>query len=231
MKFTFFIAALGAFFIILVCSGCTSSTQRPPETITPAPVMTTLPVPTSVPVPAGPYPDALTAGQYATFGSGNKLGNATVFKYEIRPEYTWTAPSFNSPREQAASSQPNEMVTGYNLAKPDEGDAFLFIYIRVINNGNTAIYAPSASQFVVISDGKVFNYTPVHGPDVVIDKVSGTQYDYQIGRGGEVGYVQPGESNRAEGYLIYEVPAAIPLQDTYVVANLDYRNQAVWKLG
>jgi hypothetical protein len=70
---------LGAFFIILVCSGCTSSTQRPPETITPAPVMTTLPVPTSVPVPAGPYPDALTAGQYATFGSGNKLGHATVF--------------------------------------------------------------------------------------------------------------------------------------------------------
>jgi len=205
MKFAFAIAGLGAFFIILVCSGCTTSPQGLPGTSTPTTVMTTFPVPTSVPIPAAPYPDALTAGQYATFGSGNKQGNATVFRYEIRPEYTWTAPSFNSPREQAASSQPNEIVRGYNMEKADEGDTFLFIYIRVINNGNTAMYAPSASQFVVISDGKVFNYTPVHGPDVIIDKVSGTQYDYQIGRGGEVGYVQPGESNRAEGYLIYKV--------------------------
>ncbi len=66
---------------------------------------------------------------------------------------------------------------------------------------------------------------------MVIDKVFGTQYDYQIGRGGEVGYVQPGESNAADGYLIYEVPAPVIPATTYVVSNLDYQNQAAWKLG
>jgi hypothetical protein len=34
----------------------------------------------------------------------------------------------------------------------------------------------------------------------------------------------------AEGYLIYEVPAALTPQDTYVLVNLDYQNQAVWRL-
>ncbi len=93
------------------------------------------------------------------------------------------------------------------------------------------MYAPSAQQFVVSGNGKVYNYTPVQSPDVVIDKVVGTQYDYQIGRGGEVGYIQPGESNRAEGYLIYEIPAALTPREIYVLVNLDYQNQAVWSLA
>jgi hypothetical protein len=61
--------------------------------------------------------------------------------------------------------------------------------------------------------------------------VTGTQYDYQIGRGGMVGYVQPGESNAADGYLIYEIPASFMPATTYVVSNLDYQTKAVWKLG
>ena len=67
--------------------------------------------------------------------------------------------------------------------------------------------APAAQQFVAYTGGKTYSYSSVDSSDVVIDKASGTQYDYQIGRGGEVGYVQPGESNAADGYLIYEVPA------------------------
>jgi hypothetical protein len=84
---------------------------------------------------------------------------------------------------------------------------------------------------VVNSNGTLYNYSPVHSADVIIDKVPGTQYDYQIGRGGIVGYIQPGGSNAADGYLIYEVPVAFDPNTTYVVSNLDYQNQAVWKLG
>ncbi len=92
------------------------------------------------------------------------------------------------------------------------------------------MYAPSAQQFVVNTGGKAYNYTPVHSSDVVIDNVSGMQYDFQIGKGGVVGYVQPGDSNSADGYLIYEIPATFSPENTYVISNLDYQNQAAWKL-
>jgi hypothetical protein len=77
----------------------------------------------------------------------------------------------------------------------------------------------------------MYNYTSVHRPDVVIDRVSGTQYGYQTGQGGTVGYIQSGEGNRADGYLIYELPASFSPNTTYVVANLDNQNKAEWKLG
>jgi hypothetical protein len=235
MKFFFPVATIGFLVIILFCSGCVnSSPQVPLQTTVPAPSATTASPGGSTPVPTtatAVYPGALSLGRYATFGSGSQTGEATVYASEIRPNYTWTAPSFNSPGEQAASSPPNEIERGYNLEKPGEGYTFLFVYVRVNNTGSSAVYAPSASQFVVYNKGILYNYTSVHGPDVVIDTVSGTQYDYEIGRGGAVGYIKPGTSNEAEGYLIYEVPAAIYPPDTYVVVNLDYRNQAVWRLG
>ena len=235
MKFFFTVATTGVLFIMLFCSGCSNtSPQVPLQTTVPAPSITTAPPVISTPAPTPAtvvYPEALPIGQYATFGSGSQLGEVTVYRYVIKPNYNWTAPSFNSPREQTAASQPNEVQRGYNLEKPNEGDTFLFVYVRVNNTGSSAVYAPSASQFVVYNKGILYNYTSVHGSDVIIDKVSGTQYDYQIGRGGAVGYIQPGDSNKAEGYLIYEVPAAISPPDVYVVVNLDYRNQAVWRLG
>lgn len=114
---------------------------------------------------------------------------------------------------------------------PVKENTFLFIFIRVENVGTMAVNTPLANQFVVYSDGKMYNFTSVHRPDVVIDRVSGTQYGYQIGQGGTVGYIQSGEGNRAEGYLIYEIPASFSPNTTYVVANLDNQNKAEWKLG
>ncbi len=179
---------------------------------------------------AVPFPNALALNQYASFGSGERQGKGTVYRYEVRPTYTWTSPSWNSPREQVATSQPLELQPGYNIETPKPGNTFLFVYVRVANTGIKAVNAPAAQQFVVYTGGKT-SYSSVHSSDVVIDKVFGTQYDYQIGRGGEVGYVQPGESNAADGYLIYEVPAPVIPATTYVVSNLDYQNQAAWKLG
>ena len=117
------------------------------------------------------------------------------------------------------------------MEKPQEGNIFLFVYVRVMNPGKNAVFAPSAKQFVLNSNGAIYNYSPVSGADVVIDKITGTQYDYQIGRGGTVGYIQPGDSNKAEGYLIYQIPATFSPKTTFIVSNLDYQNQAVWRLG
>jgi hypothetical protein len=235
MKFSHFSAAIGILLAVLLCSGCMNATpQGPSQTTAPATVFTTLPPTTAtiVPTPAVTvYPGALALGQYATFGTEGRQAKASVIKCEIRPTYNWTAPTFNSPGSQSAASGPNEVQRGYTTQKPKAGNTFLFVYVSLVNTGSAAIYAPSASQFVASANGIVYNFTSVQGSDVVIDTVPGTQYDYQIGRGGQVGYIQPGESNKADGYLIYEVPAAISLKDAYVLVNLDYQNRAVWRLG
>jgi hypothetical protein len=228
MKFIYTIAVFGVLFFVLLFSGCTS-TSPPVQTPTSVPTTTVVklsPTPTAV-----PFPNALSLNEYAAFGSADKIGQATVYGFEIKPNYNWTSPSWNSANEQAAASQPLELQRGYTMEKPQESNTFLFVYVRVLNTGKNAVYAPSAKQFVLNSNGTLYNYSPVHGSDVIIDKVPGTQYDYQIGRGGTVGYIQPGESNRADGYLIYEVPATVSPKTTYVVSNLDYQNQAVWRLA
>jgi hypothetical protein len=229
MKIGYTISFFGVLFIVLLFSGCTSTSPQIPA-LTPVPttaaVVILSPTPTAV-----PFPNALALNESATFGSADMIGKASVYGYAIKPNYNWTSPSWNSPGEQAAASQPLELQRGYTMEKPHEGNTFLFVYVRVLNPGKNAVYAPSAKQFVVNSNGTLYNYSPVHSADVIIDKVPGTQYDYQIGRGGTVGYIQPGESNAADGYLIYEVPAAFSPNTTYVVSNLDFQNQAVWKLG
>ena len=230
MKVMYTIAVFGVLFFVLLFTGCTS-TSPPVQTQTSVPTIAVAalsPIPTATAVP---FPNALSLNQYASFGSGNAQGKATVYRFEVKPNYNWTSPSWNSAHEQAAASPPLELQRGYNMEKPQEGNTFLFIYVTVQNTGSSAVYAPSAKQFVVISDGKAYNYSSVHGPDVIVDTMSGTQYDYQIDSTGAVGYLQPGESNKADGYLIYEVPASFSPDTTYVVCNLDYQNRVAWKLG
>jgi hypothetical protein len=231
MKISNTITFFGLLFLVLLFSGCTGTTP-PVQLPTSIPTTPTTVVVILSPTPAtDPFPNALILDEYATFGSADMIGKATVYGYDIRPSYNWTSPSWNSPQEQGAASPPLEIQHGYTREKPHEGNTFLFVYIRVMNTGKNAVYAPSAKQFVVNVNGTLYNYSPVNGSDVIIDKIPGTQYDYQIGRGGTVGYIQPGASNLAAGYLIYEVPATLSPNTTYVVSNLDYQNQAVWKLG
>lgn len=196
MKFTHFSAAIGILLMVLFCSGCMNTTpQSPSQTTVPSPVLTTQQPTTATLVPAPAvtaYPGALAPGQFATFGSEGRQAKATIYKNEIRQNYNWTSPTFNSPGSQSAASRPNEVQRGYTTQTPKAGNTFLFVYVSLVNTGTAAIYAPSASQFVVSANGIFYNYTSVQGSDVVIDTVPGTQYDYQIGRGGLVGYIQPG---------------------------------------
>jgi len=226
MKWSFVISASSILLIVLLCAGCANSQPAPAET--PAPVETPA---TAVPTTAAPFPNALSLGEYVSFGAGDMQGNATVVRYAIRPNYTWTSPSFNSAAEQKSATGPGGVVQGYNTETPKTGDEFLFVYLKLVNTGSMAVYAPSPSQYVVYANGIRYNYTSVHGADAVVDGVAGGQYDYQIGKGGVGGYIQPGASNAVNGYLIYEVPDSIVPQDTYLIADLDSRTEAVWKLS
>jgi len=228
MKFFLTLTTVGLLFLVLIFSGCTGSSQPLPAQ---TPVHSTpVVIPSLTPTPV-PFPNAVGLNQDVRFGSGNGQGSATVYRYEIRPNYNWTAPSWNSPAEQVAASQPLELQNGFNMEKPQEGNTFLFLFVRIENTGTRTMNAPSAHQFVVYSAGKMYNYTSVHSSDVVIDHVPGSQYGYQFGQDGTVGFLQPGESNRADGYLIYEIPASFSPGATYVVCNLDSQTQAAWKLS
>lgn len=220
------IAIAGVFFIVILFCGCASTSPKSPV---PASVPLTPVIPSPTPTHE-PFPNALSLNTASTFGPADMTGQVMVTKYMIKPNYNWTSPSWNSPREQAAASPPLTLQRGYNMEKPHEGTTFLFVFIRLVNTGSKAIYAPSPQQFVINGDGEVYSFRSVSGADVTIDGVLERQYDYLIGKGGTGGYVQPGESNKVEGYLIYEVPAALSPEKMYLVGNLDYQTRAVWKL-
>jgi len=215
--------------VLLCCAGCTSPTQT---AATPVPTTLTMAMTTATPVPsATPYPGALALDTKAPFGIGGKNGTATVYKAETRSGYTWTSPSFNSQKEQALTGEALGTQKGYNTEQPGAGNTFLFVYVRLADTGKDNIVAPSPGQFIVTYKGNDYQYRPIASSDVTIDGVRGTQYDYQIGKGGVSGYVQPGESNAADGFLIYEVPASIDLTKAYVVITLDSQHTSAWQLA
>ena len=196
---------------VVLFAGCTSTsppaqvtTIVPTETVVPTTSVTLSPTPTAV-----PYPNALALNTYASYGKYEVQGKATVLRYFMTPTYNWTSPTFNSAREQAAASGPFDTQRGFNMEKAPDGTTFLFIFVRVTNTGTKAVYAPSAQQFTVVIDGKLYSYTPVHSSDVVIDKIFGTQYDYQIGPGGTVGYLQPGDG---KPHLFFSSPGRTSAQ-------------------
>ena len=213
--------------LLLFTCGCTST--APP---TPAPV-TSVATPVITPAVAAPapYPDALKLNQQAPFGSGDRTGQATVYRSAVKQNYTWNSPSWNSPREQAASGPLLETQKGYNTATPRTGNAYLFVFIRAAGTGSSAAYAPSPRQCVVSINGQTYAYQTVASADVTISGILQKQYDFLLGKGGTGGYIQPGASNTVDGYLIYEVPAPVVPEKTYLLCNLDQQTQAVWKLG
>jgi hypothetical protein len=232
MKSIYTIAVFGVLFLVLLSSGCASTS---PAVQTPTAVPTAVPTTAAVKLAptqvANPFPNALALNEYAAYGDEKQNGKATVYKYSVKPTYRWTDPSWNSPREMLDASQPLELQRGYNLEKPQQDrHTFLFVNIRVINTGQKTIFAPSAKQFVVYTNGQTYSYSSVHGSNVIIDNVLDSQYRFQRGQRDPIEYIQPGDSP-LEGYLIYDIPASFSPDTTYVVANLDYKNSAVWKLG
>jgi hypothetical protein len=213
--------------VLVVFAGCAGTA---PQTTTPAPVVVTT---TAAPVPeATVYPGALALNTEVPFGIAGRNGTATVYKAEIRSTYQWASPSYNSARDQEKAGESLYATQhGYNTEKPKEGNTFLFVYVRLANTGKENIVVPSPNQFIVNAGGKTYTYSSVAGSDVTVSTVRVGQYDYQIGRGGVAGSLQPGASNAADGFLIYEVPSSTDLANAAMVITLDPEHTSAWKLG
>jgi hypothetical protein len=215
-------------------AGCTGTS---PQATTPAatPVPTSLPATTAAVAAAEPtatpYPGALALNFDAPFGTGGKNGTATAYKVLVLNEYSWTSPSFNSVHAQPLAGTGTDTQKGYNTEVPAAGNVFLFVYVRLADTGTASMIAPSPNQFIVHYAGRDYAYRSLEGNDVTIGSIRGTQYDYLIGKGGVAGYIQPGASNAADGFLIYEVPASIDLRHAWMVVTLDSGHSAAWALG
>jgi hypothetical protein len=221
------LAVFGVLVIFLLFAGCTSTTphvQKP----TYAPTTTVALTPATTPPPL--FPNALALNETVQFGSGNKQGEATVYNYEVLSNYNWTSPERNNPYQEVAAG-PSGIENGYNTETPHEGNTFLFVFVKILNTGKDAIYAPSANQFVVYSNGAAYNQSSIPTSGVTINQVSGTQFVDLTGSGGTVGVVRPGEGNALDGYLIYQIPSSFSPNATYVTCSLDFVNQSVWKLS
>jgi hypothetical protein len=229
MKPYYALCLLGVAAVLVFCAGC-AGTSSPAAT--PVPTTPVVSVTTATPTPtATPYPGALSLGADAPFGIGGKTGSVRVYKADLMADYSWTSPSFNSPSEQRLTGEALETQKGYNTQKPSDGNAFLFVFVKLTDTGSDSIVAPSPAQFMVNYNGNNYQYQSLPGPDVSIGGVRGTQYDYVIGKGGVSGYILPGESNAADGFLIYEVPASIDLTKASMVITLDAQHTTAWQLG
>ena len=237
MKYAYILGILLIAIALVFCAGCTNSqsvnTQSaPPQTdgLTPTQLPAIATIETPVPTPT-PYPNALAMNQQATFGKTDRTGTSTVNKIKLVQDYSYSDPTFNSPREQPQAGDPLSTQMGYNTKKPAAGNAFLFVYVRITDTGTKGLVAPSPKQFTVNYDGKDYSYSSIVSSDVTLGEIQSPQYDYAIGRGGEAGYINPGDSNAADGYLIYEVPAGINLTRASLVIQLDSENRYAWVLG
>jgi hypothetical protein len=238
-----FILAAGAFFFVLPeLSGAGSSPGRLPGTDTPTvtatPITTSL-LPTTFQgtgTPAqkpDPFPGALALQKWFPFGSGNVASEATVYKYWINETYEWH----------------NDMDNHYYVQKPSTGNKYLFVFIYLVNNGDTRVWFPPAGSVVVFYNGaryyqdqshykpdKASNLkaTPVEVKEIqYFHKLNGDEYveDFGFSHGTELAYLYPGASNAVDGYIIYEVPKSLTPEETYVAITFNGQDQGAWKLG
>jgi hypothetical protein len=233
MKPVHIIGILGIAMVLIFSAGCTSPSQPAPAQSAITTTVSTPPATIATPVPtATPYPGTLALNQQVIFGKADQTGTLTVYNARILPNYSWTDPTFNSPREQLKAG--DTLFTtqhGYNTQKPAEGNVFLFVYARLTNTGTQSLGALSTGQLVVNYDGKDYSYSPISGSRLTFTNGLGSPYNYDFQNGGVTGFVSPGSANAAEGFLVYEVPASFDITKAAVVVTLDAGKQAAWALA
>jgi hypothetical protein len=204
----------------------------PPTTVvvsTPAPVTTTI-VPTP---PPDPFPDAYAIRGVFSFNEGKYASKATVYRYWMNETYQWH----------------NDLDNRYYTQKPKTGNKYLLVYVNIENIGSDGYPYPKSGTIAVHNNGNIYmvdtsHYLPDKAgnrkatPVEILELEQQSDYfrmerveDYGYSHGTTQDFVYPGQGNSIDGYLIYEVPASLKPEDTYVEIVFDGQDRAVWKLG
>jgi hypothetical protein len=196
---------------------------------TPATIATTA-APTQ---PPDPFPDANSLRQLFSFNEGKYASRATVYRYWMNETYQWH----------------NDMDNRYYTQHPKAGMKYLLVYVNIENLGSDGYPYPKSSTIVVHNGGNIYNVDTSH---YLADKAGNREAtpieiqeigqqsdffrienveDYGYSHGTTQDFVYPGQGNAVDGYLIYEVPAFLTPENTYVEIVFDAQDRAVWKLG
>jgi hypothetical protein len=226
----------GVYFVLLPkLSGITGSADQ-----TPLPTMTlspTTPLPTTATMvqtpPPDPFPDALPLKKWFPFNEGKTKSEGTVYRYWINETYQWH----------------NDADNKWYTQKPKRGNKYLFVFAAVVNRGDTPFPYPKSSSIFVHYNGSKYTLDTEHylpnkavNPDATPIEVGEIQFqsdvfnmeyveDYGYSHGATANMVYPEEGNAVDGYIIYEVPASLTPDKTYVEIVFNGHEKAVWKLA
>ena len=209
------------------------ATPTPTVTITPPPP-TAMPTATIVPTPTpDPFLDALPLKKVFPFSEGKTASEGTVYRYWINDTYTWH----------------NDMDNKWYIMSPKSGNKYLLVFANVVNRGDAAFPYPKSNSIYVHYNGNVYTVDPSHyipdkagNRDATPIEIQEIQYqsdffnmeyveDYGYSHGTTSNFVYPGASNSIDGYLIYEVPASLTPDKTFVEIVFTDKERAVWKLA
>jgi len=200
-------------------AGCTQQAVPPvpatPEVITPTettPAETT--VATGTTIPPATYPGALALGTPYTYGREDISMEVTIYRAMAMDEYWWWSPQWGR----------------YWNTSPKKGNHFLFALVRFIDRGTARARLPSQSMFVLHGDdGSAYTQTSDRDHSLWIRDIDVKQYDYYYDI--TAGWIDPAESNKVEGFLLYEVPENLTPDHAYLAATFSSKAAAVWKLS
>lgn len=202
--------------LLLACllAGCTGN--NPAASVTPAPTTPEMPATvqaTAIPTPE-PFPGALSLGTPFQYGREDISTEVTITGVRTMAGYDWWSPQWGR----------------YWNTSPKKGDQFLFAFLRIVDRGTARARLPSQGMFVLRgADGSAFTENVDRDPGLLIKGIDVKQYDFSFDN--TAGWLDPGYSNRVEGFLLYEVPANLTPADAYLEATLSSKASAVWKLG
>jgi hypothetical protein len=168
------------------------------------------------------------------FGNGTKwTSEAAINRIWINDTYRW----YN----------PEELQ--YDTRTAPAGKTFLFLFVSMVNRGTDRAPLPPMGNIYVIADGVIiphdsFHPLPMKNPDSTprVARIAEIEYsrkvytselveDYGYSHGQKLAYIEPGESNAVEGYIIYVVPDTIKPEKTYVTMVMPDKSEGVWVLG
>lgn len=211
----------------------TASTPSQTTVIVTTHISTAIPttiVPITTPIQ---FPDAYSIGELFNFNEGKYASRATVYRVWMNETYQWH----------------NDIDNRYYTQHPKAGNKYLLVYVNIENLGSTAYSYPKSSTILLHNEGNIYTVDASHSlPDKAGDRKAkpieiletGHQSDffkmenvedYGYSHGMTQDFVYPGQGNAIDGYLIYEVPASLTPENTYVEIVFAGPYRAVWKLG
>jgi hypothetical protein len=160
-----------------------------------------------------PFPGALSLGAQYRYGREDIAMDVTVYQVKVMDEYTWWSPQWGK----------------YWNTTPKKGNQFLFALVRLVDRGTARARLPSPSMFVLHGDNGSYVQTTDRDNSLWIKGFDVKQYDFYFDNTG--GWIDPGDSNKVDGFLLFEVPASLRPDHAYLEATFSSKAAAVWKLG